>query len=170
MAAARISRTERLRAQRRGFEEFIEEERQRLERGKCSESEYVRGLIRETEEKIEDIDKELGDGEDHHDQVLDEATEQHYDKPCFQDPEDPEFASFAKYWGTLGARTECRVVQDIASVGLTQAEIFDVAEEYDDLLEEVWETFGVTDTATRRNEEADREEEDEDEEETQEDD
>ena len=40
-------------------------------------------------------------------------------------------------------RVEARLVEDLATEGLTKQDLYDLADEYDRLNEELWEMFGV---------------------------
>lgn len=44
-------------------------------------------------------------------------------------------------YGNRDARVEAQVEEDLASVGLTKEEIYDVAEEYEELQEELWRMY-----------------------------
>lgn len=47
------------------------------------------------------------------------------------------------YGPSCAARVECQVVQDLASVGLTKKEIYDIVEEDEEIAEELCEMFEV---------------------------
>lgn len=154
-----LNKAERLRAERRGFEKLIEGQQDRLDRGVFDDDarEHVEQIIDECENKIIEIDEELG--QDGVDRVLDDEREEldidddyATDKAAQRD----DFSSAKQgndYQRELqrellheynrSLRVEAQVVEDLALEGITKKDIFEVVEEYDRLNEELWEMFGV---------------------------
>ena len=142
--AVRISKGEQRRAEARGLLKFLEAEQRRLEDDVYDEEdqEHVRRKIEEYRERIEEIEDEVdGDTET----VLDSEREISVESGDFETEEEREdWRSFADFHGNMAARVECQVVEDLASAGgITKQDIGEMLEEYDELKEELWKTFGV---------------------------
>lgn len=173
----RITRTERLRAQARGFRKFIEEEKDRLERGVYADTEdHARERIEEYERRLEELEYQL-DGDD--EKVLDderhefeEVNEYTSDEEAQSDGYESawdgnrerkkEWDAFCEFHGNLGASVECQVEEDLASVGLTKKDLGELAQEYNELVEEANEMFGGWKNESRNVEDG-RDDEDEEE-------
>ena len=157
MAGARLSRQERLRAEFRGFREFLEEQKERLESDELDEEsvDQIRKSIDEFEGRCEGLLNEI-DGDP--DQVLDDTRtefesvdEYETDEEAEEDgygsadegneEKQQEWEEFADCFGNIDARTETQVVEDIASEGLTKKDLTELAGEYDELIEEAAEMF-----------------------------
>ena len=156
---ARLSKAERLRAKRRGFKRFIEEEQCRLEEGVYDEEghEHVEQTIAEYQEKISELDDETGQANE--EQVLDAQREEIENEDVYENDEEAQAEGFASAregnehfrkmreelndYGNMGARVECQVVEHLASEGITRQNIYDVVEEYEELQEELWRMYGV---------------------------
>ena len=155
MAGARLSRQERLRAEVRGFRTFIEEESERLESGVFDEEneDHVRKRIEEFEGRCEqhldeiegDPDQELDEERTEFESVDEYETDEEAREDGYSDADEgnkekqEEWNEFADWFGNKDARTEVHVVQDLASQGLTKKEFAELAQEYDELVEEAKE-------------------------------
>ena len=157
--APRLSKAERLRAERRGFQQFINAEQDRLDRGVYPEDEEgnVEKTITEYEEKVEEINDELG--YEDRTQVLDDEREEVIAERVYSSDEEaqaeglPSAEEGNEHWqeyyeelnsnANRGARVEAQVVEDLASEGITKQDIYNVVQKYDEFQEEMWGLFGV---------------------------
>ena len=157
--ARRLSRAERLRSERRGAQVFVDAERDRLNRNVYADHlrEHVEERIAEHEDKIREIDEELG--QDDVDQVLDDEREELDVDDYYATDEEAQADDFnsAKqgndYWLKLqeelldeynrSLRVDVMVTQDLASEGVTKNDLFDAVQEWEDVQEQMWRMFGV---------------------------
>jgi hypothetical protein len=155
---APISKTERFRAQRRGFQLYIEEQQGKLDDGVYDEelSGYLEREIARTEEKIAAIDREIG--EDDPDRVLDEEREEEDEDDYYETDQaarnhgfaskkegnehDRAFRRQLNYETNSPYRVEAQFVEDLASAGLTTKDIYGLFDDYCDLYEEAVRMFG----------------------------
>ncbi len=158
---ARISRQERQRAERRGYKRFIEQEQERLEQGVFDEegTEHVEKRIAEYEERIAELDDEIGG--DHEDKILDDDRyPEDVEDDVYESDEDAMEEGFSskregeEHWrnlreelyeqGNLGARVECQVAEDMAGEGISMNDIIeDTVKAFQEVQEEMWHEFGV---------------------------
>ena len=159
--AVRISKTERRRAERRGYRKFIELEEERLERGVYAdeEAENAEKTIEDCEERIAEIDSDVG--EDDEDRILDDVRYPEDTEDEYESDEEAHAEGFGskeegnEHWNdardemweqsNLPARVECTVAEDLASEGIAMKDIVGVIEDFEDVQEELWKEFGVTD-------------------------
>ena len=118
--------------------------------------EHVEKTIAEYENRIEQIDAEIGENDS--DKVLDEEREQSESEDVYTSDRDAQSEGFdtaekgnehwENFWAELksnanrGVRVESQVVEDLASRGMTKKEIYEVVHEYEELNEELATMFG----------------------------